>query len=102
VCEQAHQQLKEELGLDHFEGRSWLGLHHHPLFTMLAFTFLQHHRLRTTRGKKNDSRGATTPADPPRGASRAPRRLERAGPPALPRLRRARPISSATVINVAK
>lgn len=22
VCEQAHQQLKEELGLDHFEGRS--------------------------------------------------------------------------------
>lgn len=27
-CEQAHQQLKEELGLDHFEGRSWLGLHH--------------------------------------------------------------------------
>src|SRR5665213_2003461 len=27
VCEQAHQQLKEELGLDHFEGRSWIGLH---------------------------------------------------------------------------
>jgi hypothetical protein len=23
VCEQAHQQLKDELGLDHFEGRSW-------------------------------------------------------------------------------
>ena len=23
VCEQAHHQLKEELGLDHFEGRSW-------------------------------------------------------------------------------
>ena len=29
VCEQAHQQLKEELGLDHFEGRSWQGLHRH-------------------------------------------------------------------------
>ena len=26
ICEQAHQQLKEELGLDHFEGRSWQGL----------------------------------------------------------------------------
>ena len=26
ICEQAHQQLKEELGLDHFEGRSWRGL----------------------------------------------------------------------------
>jgi SRSO17 transposase len=29
VCEQAHQQPKEELGLDHFEGRSWHGLHTH-------------------------------------------------------------------------
>jgi SRSO17 transposase len=26
ICEQAHQQLKEALGLDHFEGRSWRGL----------------------------------------------------------------------------
>src|SRR5262252_4107484 len=31
ICEQAHQQLKEELGLDHFEGRSWHGLHRHAL-----------------------------------------------------------------------
>ena len=37
VCEQAHQQLKEELGLDHFEGRSWTGLHRHALMTMIAF-----------------------------------------------------------------
>lgn len=36
VCEQAHQQLKEELGLDHFEGRSWKGLHRHTLMTMIA------------------------------------------------------------------
>jgi hypothetical protein len=35
ICEQAHQQLKEELGLDHFEGRSWQGLHRHALMTML-------------------------------------------------------------------
>jgi SRSO17 transposase len=41
ACEQAHQQLKEELGLDHFEGRSWLGLHHHTLLTMIAFAYLQ-------------------------------------------------------------
>jgi SRSO17 transposase len=40
-CEQGHQQLKEELGLDHFEGRSWTGLHHHALLTMMAFLFLQ-------------------------------------------------------------
>src|SRR3546814_4928153 len=36
ICEQAHQQLKEELGLDHFEGRSWVGLHRHALMTMIA------------------------------------------------------------------
>jgi SRSO17 transposase len=44
-CEQVHQQLKEELGLDHFEGRSWRGLHHHALLTMVAFAFLQKERL---------------------------------------------------------
>jgi SRSO17 transposase len=51
VCEQAHQQLKEELGLDHFEGRSWTGLHRHALMSMIAFAFLQHLRLRE-RGEK--------------------------------------------------
>ena len=45
ACEQAHQQLKDELGLDHYEGRSWLGLHHHALLTMMAFGYLQHRRL---------------------------------------------------------
>jgi SRSO17 transposase len=44
-CEQVHQQLKEELGLDHFEGRSWRGLHHHATLTMIAFVFLQRERL---------------------------------------------------------
>jgi SRSO17 transposase len=37
ICEQAHQQLKEELGLDHFEGRSWQRLHRHALMTMIAY-----------------------------------------------------------------
>jgi SRSO17 transposase len=48
-CEQAHQQLKEELGLDHFEGRSWHGLHHHALLTMIAHGFLQHLRVRENK-----------------------------------------------------
>ena len=34
VCEQAHQQLKEELSVDHFEGRSWIGSHRHALMTI--------------------------------------------------------------------
>ena len=45
VCEQMHRQMKDELGLDHFEGRSWRGLHHHALLCQLAFAFLQHLRL---------------------------------------------------------
>ncbi len=69
VCEQAHQQLKEELGLDHFEGRSWTGLHRHALMTMIAFAFLQHLRLGQAggRGKKRPSPGRTTAATHPAG-----------------------------------
>ena len=52
ICEQAHQQLKEELGLDHFEGRSWQGLHRHALMTMIAYAFLQHRRLAQAGRKK--------------------------------------------------
>jgi SRSO17 transposase len=61
ICEQTHQQLKEELGLDHFEGRSWLGLHRHALMTMIAFAFLQHRRLKKAkREKKNQGTAAAT------------------------------------------
>lgn len=38
--EQGYQQLKEELGLDHFEGRSWNGLHHHITLCFMAYVFL--------------------------------------------------------------
>jgi SRSO17 transposase len=58
VCEQAHQQLKEELGLDHFEGRSWHGLHRHALMTMIAYAFLQHRRLTKVRREKKNQRAA--------------------------------------------
>ena len=69
VCEQAHQQLKEELVLDHFEGRSWQGLHRHALMTMIAYAFLQHRRLtKRRREKKNQRTTASTKL-----ASRAPR-----------------------------
>jgi SRSO17 transposase len=58
VCEQAHQQLKEELGLDHFEGRSWTGLHRHALMTMIAYAFLQSRRLKAAGRKKKSRRTA--------------------------------------------
>jgi len=61
VCEQAHQQMKEELGLDHFEGRSWHGLHRHALMTMIAYAFLQHQRLnQAQREKKSLERPTST------------------------------------------
>jgi SRSO17 transposase len=59
VCEQAHQQLKEELGLDHFEGRSWRGLYRHALLTLIAYLFLQHLRLQAAKGGKKKSQRAT-------------------------------------------
>lgn len=85
VCEQAHQQLKQELGLGHFEGRSWTGLHRHALMTCIAFAYLQHLRLaehrRTGPGKNAQTHpGAATLAEP---ARRAPR--DRQPPVRLPR-----------------
>jgi len=47
--EQGYQQMKEELGLDHFEGRSWRGFHHHACLVMLAYGFLALERLREKR-----------------------------------------------------
>jgi SRSO17 transposase len=76
VCEQAHQQLKEELGLGHFEGRSWTGLHRHALMTCIAYAFLQHLRLaehgRSERGKNGVPPAGT--ASLSKLAGRAPRR----------------------------
>ena len=49
--------LKEELGLDQLQGRSWTGLHRHALMTCIAYAYLQHLRLsehrRTGRGKND-------------------------------------------------
>src|SRR4051812_43533897 len=93
VCEQMHQQLKDELGLDHFEGRSWRGLHHHALLCRLAFAFLQHLRL---GGKKRRHPVRARPAARAEPARRPAAR--RGGPdprpavlPALPAALRAPP-----------
>jgi SRSO17 transposase len=64
VCEQAHQQLKEELGLNHFEGRSWRGLHRHALMTLIAYLFLQHLRLQAAQREKRRASGPPQPTLP--------------------------------------
>src|SRR5262249_47936951 len=85
VCEQAHQQMKEELGLDHFEGRSWQGLHRHALMTMIAYAFLQHGRLATERGEKNNQWPAAS-ANFPRCTPSHPRTLRSTTAAAMPAL----------------
>jgi len=38
--ERDYQELKQELGLGHFEGRSWRGFHHHATLCIAAYGFL--------------------------------------------------------------
>ena len=43
--ERDYQELKQELGLGHFEGRSWRGFHHHATLCITAYAFLLAQRL---------------------------------------------------------
>ena len=43
--ERDYQELKQEFGLDHFEGRSWRGFHHHATLCIAAYGFLLAQRL---------------------------------------------------------
>jgi SRSO17 transposase len=85
VCEQMHQQLKDELGLDHFEGRSWRGLHHHALLCQLAFAFLQHLRLGGKK-RRHPARVRTAASAEPAGDPAAHRGRADPRAPALPPL----------------
>jgi len=38
--EQSFQRAKDDLGLDHFEGRSWRGFHHHLVLSAVAYLFI--------------------------------------------------------------
>ena len=101
VCEQAHQQLKQELGLGHFEGRSWTGLHRHALMTCIAFAYLQHRRLAephsTGPGKNVPPRsGAATITQPARGAPRHHQAAVRAARGIRPMSLLQAPLSAAT------
>jgi SRSO17 transposase len=85
VCEQARQQLKRELGLGHFEGRSWRGLHHHALLGQLALAFLQHLRLGGKK-RRNPARARTAATAEPTGDPAVHRGRAQPRPPALPAL----------------
>ena len=46
--ERDYQELKDELGLDHFEGRGWRGFHHHGALCTAAYAFLAAERARVS------------------------------------------------------
>ena len=71
-CEQAHQQLKEELGLDHYEGRSWRGLHHHALLCQMALAFLQSVRVGGKKVRPSPQERRPRPAATANAARGAP------------------------------
>lgn len=54
--EQQYRELKDDLGLDHFEGRSYPGWTHHVVLAAVAFTFLQ-----IERGRHPDAPRPTLP-----------------------------------------
>jgi len=67
--ERDYEELKQELGLGHYEGRNWRGFHHHASLCIAAYGFLTLERL---AGIKKNTARFKAPALPegfrPRGA----------------------------------
>jgi SRSO17 transposase len=95
--EQDYHELKQEFGLSHYEGRGWIGFHHHATLCIAAYGFLSAQRLKHA-SKKNSAQPKTAalPEDyKPRGSR--PRATPRAGfnsHASPPRQHRARTSSS--------
>lgn len=72
--ERDYQDLKQDLGLGHYEGRGWRGFHHHASLSIAAYGFLLAQRLRhpNEAGGKKNSAQRQAPALPthyrPRGS----------------------------------
>ena len=74
--ERDYQELKDELGLDHFEGRGWRGFHHHGVLSIAAYCFLAAERGRLSPPQAVAFlKPATLPKDfVPRGSAHSPRK----------------------------
>jgi SRSO17 transposase len=72
--ERDFQELKDELGLDHYEGRGWRGFHHHGALCIAAYAFLTAERARLSPpAPVAFLRSARLPRDfRPRGSAPAP------------------------------
>lgn len=56
LIERDYQELKQEFGLGHYEGRGWRGFHHHATLCIAAYGFLLDQRLKSGGSKKNSAR----------------------------------------------
>jgi SRSO17 transposase len=77
IIERDYQELKQELGLGHFEGRNWRGFHHHATLCIAAYGFLIAERNRFSPSARAGHLGflTTEPAPDfrPRGTPSPPR-----------------------------
>ena len=77
IIERDYQELKQELGLGHFEGRNWRGFHHHATLCIGAYGFLVAERNRFSPSARTGHLGFVAPGPVPdfrpRGSPRTPR-----------------------------
>lgn len=77
IIERDYQELKQELGLGHFEGRNWRGFHHHGTLCIAAYGFLIAERNRFSPSARAGHLELTAPAQEshfqPRGSPRSAR-----------------------------
>jgi len=77
IIERDYEELKQELGLGHYEGRSWRGFHHHATLCIAAYGFLVAERNRFSPFVRPGHVRLSAPPPPPdfrpRGSPRSPR-----------------------------
>jgi SRSO17 transposase len=77
IIERDYEELKQELGLGHYEGRGWRGFHHHATLCIAAYGFLVAERNRFSPSARAGHVGLSTPSWPPnfrpRGSPSSPR-----------------------------
>ncbi len=77
IIERDYEELKQELGLGHFEGRNWRGFHHHATLCIAAYGFLVAERNRFSPSARAGHLGLIAPQPipgfHPRGSPRPPR-----------------------------
>ena len=62
--ERDYQELKQEIGLGHYEGRGWPGFHHHGTLCIAAYGFLVAERCRFPPERRFDRDQLPVPALP--------------------------------------